>query len=147
MLTQEMIEKIAKKGSTIKINFLRSSKDIQNWKNKEYRNKKIDELPGSAQNRLLIKNGKIVNEDGMVDGDVYVEDGIINGPKLSAVDLKEMYFTEQQKSSCELDYHVTNSMINVKPQFPIIYLMAFIKPPQLGPPYQQEVGRSPIYVI
>lgn len=31
----------------------------------------------SAQNRLLIKNGKVVNEDGMVDNDVYVEDGII----------------------------------------------------------------------
>lgn len=31
----------------------------------------------SAQNRLLIKNGKVVNEDGMVDSDVYVEDGII----------------------------------------------------------------------
>jgi dihydropyrimidinase len=31
----------------------------------------------SAQNRLLIKNGKVVNEDGMVDSDVYIEDGII----------------------------------------------------------------------
>lgn len=31
----------------------------------------------SAQNRLLIKNGKVVNEDGMADNDVYVEDGII----------------------------------------------------------------------
>ncbi|XP_063218841.1 dihydropyrimidinase isoform X1 [Bacillus rossius redtenbacheri] len=31
----------------------------------------------SAQNRLLVKNGKIVNADGMVDGDVYIEDGII----------------------------------------------------------------------
>ncbi|XP_043283478.1 dihydropyrimidinase isoform X2 [Venturia canescens] len=31
----------------------------------------------SSQNRLLIKNGKVVNEDGIVDSDVYVEDGII----------------------------------------------------------------------
>ncbi|KAK2585212.1 hypothetical protein KPH14_009917 [Odynerus spinipes] len=31
----------------------------------------------SAQNRLLIKNGKVVNEDGIVDSDVYIEDGII----------------------------------------------------------------------
>nr|KAF7394259.1 hypothetical protein H0235_016854 [Vespula pensylvanica] len=31
----------------------------------------------SAQNRLLIKNGKVVNEDGIIDSDVYIEDGII----------------------------------------------------------------------
>ncbi|CAG5037598.1 unnamed protein product [Parnassius apollo] len=31
----------------------------------------------SSQNRLLIKNGRVVNEDGMEDADVYVEDGII----------------------------------------------------------------------
>jgi hypothetical protein len=31
----------------------------------------------SAQNRLLIKNGKVVNEDGIVDYVVYVEDGIV----------------------------------------------------------------------
>ncbi|XP_031335428.1 dihydropyrimidinase isoform X2 [Photinus pyralis] len=31
----------------------------------------------SAQNRLLIKNGKVVNEDDIVEEDVYIEDGII----------------------------------------------------------------------
>ncbi|XP_071452014.1 dihydropyrimidinase isoform X1 [Hetaerina americana] len=31
----------------------------------------------SAQNRLLIKNGKVVNDNEMVDTDVYIEDGII----------------------------------------------------------------------
>ncbi|XP_041983664.1 dihydropyrimidinase isoform X2 [Aricia agestis] len=31
----------------------------------------------SSQNRLLIKNGRVVNEDGMEDADVYIEDGII----------------------------------------------------------------------
>ncbi|XP_061380299.1 dihydropyrimidinase isoform X1 [Danaus plexippus] len=31
----------------------------------------------SSQNRLLIKNGCIVNADGMEDADVYIEDGVI----------------------------------------------------------------------
>lgn len=31
----------------------------------------------SAQNRLLIKNGKVVNADGVQDADVYIEEGII----------------------------------------------------------------------
>ncbi|KAL0269546.1 UNVERIFIED_CONTAM: hypothetical protein PYX00_007244 [Menopon gallinae] len=31
----------------------------------------------SSQNRLLIKNGKIVNADGISDGDIFIEDGII----------------------------------------------------------------------
>ncbi|KAG5875406.1 hypothetical protein JTB14_030933 [Gonioctena quinquepunctata] len=31
----------------------------------------------SSQNRLLIKNGKVVNEDDITDEDIYIEDGII----------------------------------------------------------------------
>ncbi|XP_073958612.1 collapsin Response Mediator Protein isoform X1 [Choristoneura fumiferana] len=31
----------------------------------------------SSQNRLLIKNGRVVNDDGMEDADVYIEDGVI----------------------------------------------------------------------
>nr|CAH7756047.1 unnamed protein product [Callosobruchus chinensis] len=31
----------------------------------------------SSQTRLLIKNGKIVNENEIMDGDVYIEDGVI----------------------------------------------------------------------
>jgi dihydropyrimidinase len=31
----------------------------------------------SSQNRLIIKGGKIINEDGMQDGDVFIEDGQI----------------------------------------------------------------------
>lgn len=31
----------------------------------------------SSQNRLLVKNGQVVNADGVTDSDVYIEDGII----------------------------------------------------------------------
>ncbi|CAG9760433.1 unnamed protein product [Ceutorhynchus assimilis] len=31
----------------------------------------------SSQNRLVIRHGKIVNEDGVLEEDVYIEDGII----------------------------------------------------------------------
>lgn len=31
----------------------------------------------SSQNRILIKNGKVVNDDGMQDADIFIEDGII----------------------------------------------------------------------
>lgn len=31
----------------------------------------------SSQNRLLVKNGQVVNADGITDSDVYIEDGII----------------------------------------------------------------------
>nr|XP_037288451.1 dihydropyrimidinase-related protein 2-like isoform X1 [Rhipicephalus microplus] len=32
---------------------------------------------GSAQTRVVIKGGKVINDDMIVDGDVYIEDGII----------------------------------------------------------------------
>lgn len=31
----------------------------------------------SSQNRLLIKNGQVVNANGVAENDVYVEDGVI----------------------------------------------------------------------
>ena len=33
--------------------------------------------PQSAQNRLLIKGGRVANEDRIFDADIYIEDGII----------------------------------------------------------------------
>lgn len=32
----------------------------------------------SSQNRLLIKNGKVVNEDSIVDSDIFIENGVIS---------------------------------------------------------------------
>lgn len=48
----------------------------------------------SAQNRLLIKNGKVVNDDGIIDSDVYIEDGIIRyvAVRSCAVDRFYRYF-------------------------------------------------------
>lgn len=31
----------------------------------------------SSQNRLLIRHGQIVNEDGIIEEDIYIEDGVI----------------------------------------------------------------------
>ena len=31
----------------------------------------------SAQNRLLVRHGKVVNAEGIQDVDIYIEDGII----------------------------------------------------------------------
>ena len=40
-------------------------------------NKKVIMHLQSAQNRLLIKNGQVVNHDGSQFADVYIEDGIV----------------------------------------------------------------------
>ncbi|XP_065351630.1 dihydropyrimidinase isoform X4 [Cloeon dipterum] len=37
----------------------------------------VVEVDGSSQNRLLIKNGKVVNADGIEDADVFIENGVI----------------------------------------------------------------------
>ena len=37
----------------------------------------LKNFPQSSQNRLIIKGAKIVNADGMSDGDVFIEDGSI----------------------------------------------------------------------
>ncbi|UYV65775.1 DPYS [Cordylochernes scorpioides] len=53
----------------------------------------------SSQTRLLIKNGRIVNDDNMFDGDVYVEDGII---KVASSELTHLQYWH----SCVLSEHV-----------------------------------------